>query len=104
MSDLNEWFGVSIKRTFVLHVLCQTMKIFFQYSIQKAAVMLRISYTWNSWVIGWGMWCGTSSKTFNIDDDDGYYRYILKSLLKAIGNGLSESMMVIRSHSLPYNG
>ena len=49
------------------------------------------------------MWCGRSSKTFNINDDDDY-RYVLKSLLKAIGNGWSESMMITRSHSLPYNG
>ena len=51
-----------------------------------------------------GMWCATPSKTFNTDDDGNYYRYVPKSLLKAIVNGWFESMMVTRSHSLHYNG
>ena len=37
---------------------------------------------------------GTSSKTVVPDDDgdDDYYRYVLKSLLKTIGNNRSESI------------
>lgn len=80
--------SVYLEGVHVLHVLCKAVKIFLQYSIQKAAVMLRISHTWNSWIIHrLRNVVRHIFKNFYIDDDDDHYRHVLKSFLKAIGKG-----------------